>query len=256
MSSNLLVWCEHPTAAHGHRLTWAGCWPLGPGRSSFSVRLSYSPDFFSWLALIFLIDGVQRIYTALRSPSAASVWGLASGALSLAVAASLFLVRGSTGVLLLGITVALWIISHAWELLLAPEETGSTTGSRQGWDYHPDGRLGLAPSPLVGQVHKKIAQDEELRLRFDATWCLVILMTFLCDSRGTHADRLEFRRPDHARAGPARRRAVGDSARYRCAASSATVLAESESPDREERVAGAREANSEERPRGLARKGR
>ncbi len=135
---------------------------------------------FVLVSIVLLGDGVTRLAFAFREGPGGSRWGRAlSGALSVALAIFVWEQRGSLGPVALGIVVGLYLLSHAWSILVAPSEGLEQDAQAEDMSQHPDTALGLAPHPELGRLRAEAIARTTARQTADVYWILIFVLVFL-----------------------------------------------------------------------------
>ena len=139
------------------------------------------------LALILTVDGVTKIVSAFRDKlGEARWWTLFNGVVNVLLALLIWRQGASTGAVVLGVGLGLYIMSTGWTAFFAPEEGVEDVNVAQATNEHPDERLGLAPHEQLGRLRAAGAERELAAMHIDAFWIIVLILVFFA----IHAGRL------------------------------------------------------------------
>jgi Short repeat of unknown function (DUF308) len=140
------------------------------------------------LALIMTVDGVTKIVSAFRDKvGQARWWTLFNGVVNVLLGLLLWRQGASTGAVVLGVGLGLYIMSTGWTVFFAPKEGLADIDVDRATNEHPDERLGLAPHEELGRLRAAAAERELAALHLDAFWIIVLILVFFA----IHAGRLQ-----------------------------------------------------------------
>ena len=177
------------------------------------------------LALIVAVDGVTKIVSVFKDKlGPARWWTIFNGIVNLLLALLIWRQGASTGAVVLGVGLGLYIMSTGWTALFAPDKGIEDVDVARATNEHPDERLGLPPHAEFGRLRAAAVERELAALPIDAFWIIVHDPGVFCHPCRASAGGLDLAWFDFAAGGCHRRRALG-SARRRAAASRMAQLA-------------------------------
>jgi uncharacterized membrane protein HdeD (DUF308 family)/3',5'-cyclic AMP phosphodiesterase CpdA len=144
--------------------------------------------FITILAALFVLDGIQRMLTALWSTGPGRLGAIESGLLSLILGLTIWWLRAVASPLAIGLCVGLWMLSHGWAMLMVPSRRTDPEAPATSHHLHPDRALGLNPHEAIGACYAATQQRETLRWPIDLMWCLTFVLVFFA----IHIGRMEF----------------------------------------------------------------
>lgn len=131
---------------------------------------------FSGLAILLGLSwigaGLVGMFTAVRRRD---VWPAIDGLVNVLLGLSIAMQWPISGVLSLGIYVALHNLSAGWSMILGYAGTSASAADEAN---HPDARLELPANPLFTELRDKLAAEEEARYRTDRFWRWVLILMF------------------------------------------------------------------------------
>ena len=140
------------------------------------------------LALIMTVDGLMKIVSAFRNTlGQVRWWTLFNGVVNVLLALLIWRQGASTGAVVLGVGLGLYIMSTGWTACFAPKEGLEDVDVDRATNEHPDERLGLAPHQELGRLCAAAAEREQTALHIDAFWIIVLSLVFFA----IHAGRLQ-----------------------------------------------------------------
>ena len=140
------------------------------------------------IALIMVIDGVTKIVSAFKDKlGQARWWTIFNGIVNLLLALLIWRQGASTGAVVLGVGLGLYIMSTGWTALFAPDEGVEDVNVAQVGNEHPDERLGLPPHGEFGRLRVAAVEREVAALPIDTFWIIVMILVFFA----IHAGRLQ-----------------------------------------------------------------
>jgi uncharacterized membrane protein HdeD (DUF308 family) len=140
------------------------------------------------LALIMVADGVVKIVSAFKDKlGQARWWTIFNGIVNLLLALLIWRQGASTGAVVLGVGIGLYIVSTGWTALFAPDKGIEDVNVARVANEHPDERLGLPPHAEFGRLRAAAVERELAALPIDAFWIIVLVVVFFA----IHAGRLQ-----------------------------------------------------------------
>ena len=140
------------------------------------------------LALIMTVDGVMKMVSAFRNTlGQVRWWTLFNGVVNVLLGLLIWRQGASTGAVVLGVGLGLYIMSTGWTVFFAPKEGLADVDVDRATNEHPDERLGLAPHEELGRLCAAAAEREQTALHIDAFWIIVLSLVFFA----IHAGRLQ-----------------------------------------------------------------
>ena len=140
------------------------------------------------LALIMAADGVTKIVSAFKDKlGQARWWTIFNGIVNLLLALLIWRQGASTGAVVLGIGLGIYIMSTGWTALFAPDDGVEDVDVARATNEHPDERLGLPPHAEFGRLRAAAVEREAAALPIDAFWIIVLILVFFA----IHAGRLQ-----------------------------------------------------------------
>ena len=140
------------------------------------------------LALIMAADGVTKIVSAFKDKlGPARWWAIFNGIVNLLLALLIWRQGASTGAVVLGVGLGLYIMSTGWTALFAPDDGVEDVDVARATNEHPDERLGLPPHAEFGRLRAAAVERELAALPIDAFWIIVLIVVFFA----IHAGRLQ-----------------------------------------------------------------
>ena len=140
------------------------------------------------LALIMAADGVTKIVSAFKNKLGnARWWAIFNGIVNLLLALLIWWQGASTGAVVLGIGLGIYIMSNGWTALFAPDDGVEDVDVARATNEHPDERLGLPPHAEFGRLRAAAVEREAAALPIDTFWIIVLILVFFA----IHAGRLQ-----------------------------------------------------------------
>jgi uncharacterized membrane protein HdeD (DUF308 family) len=140
------------------------------------------------IALLMAADGMTKIVSAFKNKlGQARGWAIFNGIVNLLLALLIWRQGASTGVLVLGVGLGLYIISTGWTALFAPDKGIEDVDVARVTNEHPDERLGLPPNAEFGRLRVAAVERELAAQPIDAFWIIVLILVFFA----IHAGRLQ-----------------------------------------------------------------
>ncbi len=140
------------------------------------------------IALIMAADGVMKIVSAFRDRIGPARWWTGfNGIVNLLLALLVWRQGATTGAVVLGVGLGLYLMSTGWTSLLAPAEAVDEDDAARVINEHPDERLGLAPHAEIGRLRAAALERERAALPIDTFWIIVMVLVFFA----IHAGRLQ-----------------------------------------------------------------
>ena len=140
------------------------------------------------IALLMAADGVTKIVSAFKDKlGQARWWTIFNGIFNLLLALLIWRQGASTGAVVLGVGLGLYIMSTGWTALFAPDEGVEDVNVAQVGNEHPDERLGLPPHAEFGRLRVAAVEREVAALPIDTFWIIVMILVFFA----IHAGRLQ-----------------------------------------------------------------
>jgi uncharacterized membrane protein HdeD (DUF308 family) len=140
------------------------------------------------LALIMAADGVTKIVSVFKEQlGPARWWTIFNGIVNLLLALLIWRQGASTGSVVLGVGVGLYIMSTGWTALFAPDQGIEDVDVAQVTNEHPDERMGLPPHAEFGRLRVAAVEREMAALPIDSFWIIVLILVFFA----IHAGRLQ-----------------------------------------------------------------
>ena len=140
------------------------------------------------IALLMAADGVTKIVSAFKDKlGQARWWTIFNGIFNLLLALLIWRQGASTGAVVLGVGLGLYIMSTGWTALFAPAEGVEDVDVAQVTNEHPDERLGLPPHAEFGRLRVAAVEREVAALPIDTFWIIVMILVFFA----IHAGRLQ-----------------------------------------------------------------
>ena len=140
------------------------------------------------MALLMAADGITRLVSAFKDKlGQARWWAIFNGIVNLLLALLIWRQGASTGVVVLGVGLGLYIISTGWTALFAPDKGVEDVDVAQVTNEHPDEQLGLPPHAEFGRLRVAAVEREAAALPIDTFWIIVMILVFFA----IHAGRLQ-----------------------------------------------------------------
>ncbi|HSE88250.1 MAG TPA: DUF308 domain-containing protein [Candidatus Binatia bacterium] len=140
------------------------------------------------LALIMAADGVSKIVSAFKDKDdKVQWWSVFNGAVNLLIALLIWRQGPSTGSVVLGVGLGLYVMSAGWTALFAPAKGIEDADVARVTNEHPDERLGLAPHAEFGRLRAAAVERELAAQPIDGFWIMVLILVFFA----IHAGRLQ-----------------------------------------------------------------
>ncbi len=140
------------------------------------------------LALIMAADGVTKIVSAFKNKLGnARWWAIFNGIVNLLLGLLIWWQGASTGAVVLGIGLGIYIMSNGWTALFAPDDGVEDVDVARATNEHPDERLGLPPHAEFGRLRAAAVEREAAALPIDTFWIIVLILVFFA----IHAGRLQ-----------------------------------------------------------------
>jgi hypothetical protein len=140
------------------------------------------------LALIMAADGVTKIVSAFNNKLGnARWWAIFNGIVNLLLGLLIWWQGASTGAVVLGIGLGIYIMSNGWTALFAPDDGVEDVDVARATNEHPDERLGLPPNAEFGRLRAAAVEREAAALPIDTFWIIVLILVFFA----IHAGRLQ-----------------------------------------------------------------
>lgn len=200
--------------AVGIAIFLAGVVELTDAWYSGSSRTHYSSGIFSVIAgvlvslqsafafsglmvvtsLVLLADGGTNVVRAIRgsgttSPThgaAARVWDFINGAANIGLAAMVWWLRDTLGVLGFGFLLGVRMAASGWQTL-AVRAPGEGDEFARPEDEHPNRALGVPPNPIIGFIHREAVAHSGSRTPADFYWSVIFVVVFFA----IHVGRLD-----------------------------------------------------------------
>jgi uncharacterized membrane protein HdeD (DUF308 family) len=130
------------------------------------------------LGLSFAVDGVTRILTAVRSRDKAG-WGARAidGLFSVLLGFFIALQWPVTGIVVIGLSVGLRMLSAGWSMLLGRAEA-PTISEEEAALLHPDPRMGLPPHDEFAAFRQSFSAAEDGWRWLNRYWCITFIVVF------------------------------------------------------------------------------
>jgi uncharacterized membrane protein HdeD (DUF308 family) len=130
------------------------------------------------LGLSFAIDGLTRMLTAVRSRDKAG-WGARAidGLFSVLLGFFIAIQWPVTGIVVIGLTVGLRMLSAGWSMLLGRAEA-PTISQEDAALLHPDSRMGLPPHEELARFRQSMLAAEEGWRWINRYWCITFIIVF------------------------------------------------------------------------------
>ena len=142
----------------------------------------------AFVALFMVADGITKIVRAFTDKLGhARWWTIFNGIVNLLLALLIWRQGASTGAVVLGVGLGLYIMSTGWTALFAPDEGVEDVDVAQMANEHPDERLGLPPHAEFGRLRVAAVEREKVALPIDTFWIVVMILVFFA----IHAGRLQ-----------------------------------------------------------------
>ena len=142
----------------------------------------------SILALIMAADGVTKLVSAFKNKLGnARWWAIFNGIVNLLLGLLIWWQGASTGAVVLGIGLGIYIMSNGWTALFAPDDGVEDVDVARATNEHPDERLGLPPNAEFGRLRAAAVEREAAALPIDTFWIIVLILVFFA----IHAGRLQ-----------------------------------------------------------------
>jgi uncharacterized membrane protein HdeD (DUF308 family) len=127
------------------------------------------------LAASLAVGGAGKIATALRDRVGARVPLLVNGAIDVAMALLLWILRGYFGTAqAVGIAVGIYVAAAGWRMLLSPAAIVPDELAPEPDRSHPDPRLGLPPNAILAGLRADSRSDQ----RYDVALILTLALVF------------------------------------------------------------------------------
>ena len=140
------------------------------------------------IALLMVADGLTKIVSAFKDKLGhARWWTIFNGIVNLLLALLIWRQGASTGAVVLGVGLGLYIMSTGWTALFAPDEGIEDVDVARVTNEHPDERLGLPPHAEFGRLRVAAVERELAALPIDTFWIIVMILVFFA----IHAGRLQ-----------------------------------------------------------------
>ena len=140
------------------------------------------------IALLMVADGLTKIVSAFKDKLGhARWWTIFNGIVNLLLALLIWRQGASTGAVVLGVGLGLYIMSTGWTALFAPDEGIEDVDVARVTNEHPDERLGLPPHAEFGRLRVAAVERELATLPIDTFWIIVMILVFFA----IHAGRLQ-----------------------------------------------------------------
>ncbi|MGB7948204.1 MAG: DUF308 domain-containing protein, partial [Candidatus Binatia bacterium] len=172
--------------------TWAtyltGVLMILGGLLLFARPFMVSGGLLTLLALIMAADGVTKIVSVFTEKLRdARWWTIFNGIVNLLLALLIWRQGASTGSVVLGVGLGLYIMSTGWTALFAPGKGIEDADVARATNEHPDERLGLPPHVELGRLRVAAVERELAALPIDGFWIIVLILVFFA----IHAGRLQ-----------------------------------------------------------------
>jgi uncharacterized membrane protein HdeD (DUF308 family) len=179
----------------------ADAWLSGGSRTHFSsaafsvlagaiILLQTAFVFSGLMAIISVVlaaDGVVNVGRALRRGGTGSpAWDALNGVANILLAAIVWLLRDTLGVLGFGVLLGMRMAASGWQTIFAPVPSDADVFTRPE-DRHPDRALGLPAHPLVGFIHREAITHAGSRAPTDFYWSVIFVIVFFA----IHVGRLD-----------------------------------------------------------------
>lgn len=130
------------------------------------------------LGLSFALDGMARVWSAVRSQETAT-WGVAAsdGVFSVLLGVLIALQWPVTGIVSLGLMVGLRMLSAGWSMLFVRTDSAAHAETDD-TERHPDSRLGMPPHSAFGKERQTWEAGLNARRAIDRYWVIVFVLVF------------------------------------------------------------------------------
>jgi len=131
------------------------------------------------LTVFFVFDGTIKIFRAYKQSGQERRWGLFHGFFTILLGFLIwYLVSAKIGTAAIGVVIGLRLIGEGWTMFFLSETGRLPRDFKPDARVHPDQRLGLEPSDIVGEVQTPLLQSDLLENRANIVWCLTLLLIF------------------------------------------------------------------------------
>ena len=144
----------------------------------FSPSLVLSGVLLS-LTLFFVVDGAIKVFQAFKQSGQERQWALFNGVFTILLGVLIwYLLSARIGIAAIGIVLGLRLIVEGWTMFFLPETGTLPQDFKPDARIHPDRRLGLDASDVVGDMQSPLLQTYLLESRANIVWCLTLLLIF------------------------------------------------------------------------------
>ena len=138
-------------------------------------------------SLVLFLDGGTNVIRALRGRGEGSpLWDLINGAGNILLAAIVWWLRDTIGVLGFGFFLGLRMAASGWQTLAAPAPV-EIDQFDEPEDEHPNRALRVPPHPIVGFIHREAIANARSRTPTDFYWSVIFVVVFFA----IHVGRLD-----------------------------------------------------------------
>jgi uncharacterized membrane protein HdeD (DUF308 family) len=132
------------------------------------------------VAGFFLIDGISKIFTALRTRAASRSWRamLAGGCINVVLAAVLVTRWPISGQGMVMILVGIRMLTAGWSMLLGAADKRPPATEGPPTELYPDRALNLPPHPEFAARAASLQIEDEKRRWVDTVWCCTFVLVF------------------------------------------------------------------------------